>query len=46
VSKLSEESVEELRFEILKRILAEFPELRERLKEYLLEDSEKKEEKD
>jgi len=40
---LSEESIEELRFQIIKKILTEFPELRERLSEYLREENDKKE---
>ena len=40
---MPKEDIEELRFEIIKKILDEFPELRERLREYLREDGEKKE---
>ena len=40
---MSEESIEELRFQIIKKILTEFPELRERLREYLREENDKKE---
>lgn len=40
--KLPEESIEELRFKLIKKILAEFPELKKRLREYLLEENEKK----
>jgi hypothetical protein len=43
VLKLSEESLGELRFNVIKKILEDFPELKERLREYLREDSEKKE---
>lgn len=42
--KLSEDSIEELRFNVIKKILDDFPELKERLREYLREDGEKKEE--
>jgi hypothetical protein len=40
---LSEETVDELRFEFIKKLLAEFPELRERVREYLREENDKKE---
>lgn len=41
--KVSEESIEELRFNVIKKMLDDFPELRERVKEYLREDNEKQE---
>lgn len=41
---MSEKSIEELRFQIIKNILTDFPELKERVREYLREDNEKKEE--
>ena len=40
---MSKESIEELRFQIIKNILTEFPELKERVREYLREENEKKE---
>jgi hypothetical protein len=43
VFKLSEEPIEELRFSVIKKMLADLPELRERVKEYLLNDKENKE---
>ncbi len=43
--KLSEESIEELRFKLIKKILTEFPELKGHIREYLREDDKKKEEK-
>jgi hypothetical protein len=43
---MSEKSIEELRFQIIKNILTDFPELKERVREYLREDNEKKEETD
>ena len=39
---MSEKSIEELRFQIIKKILAEFPELKERIREFLREENEKK----
>ena len=41
--KVSEESIEELRFNVIKKMLDDFPELREKVKEYLREDKEKQE---
>lgn len=41
--KLSEESIEELRFNVIKKMLNDFPELREKVKEYLLNEKENKE---
>ena len=35
--KLSEESIEELRLNVIKKMLTDFPELREKVKEYLNE---------
>jgi len=46
VPKLPEESIEELRFKLIKKILAEFPELKKRVREYLREENKKKEGKD
>ena len=40
--KLSDESIEELRFNVIKKMLADFPELREKVKEYLLKEKENK----
>jgi len=40
---MSKESIEELRFQIIKNILTEFPELKERVREYLREENDKKE---
>ena len=40
---MSEESIEELRFQIIKNILTDFPELKERVREYLREENNKKE---
>ena len=42
---MSEKSIEELRFQIIKNILTEFPELKERVRENLREENNKKEEK-
>jgi hypothetical protein len=43
VLKLSEESIEEMRFNVIKKILDDFPELKERLRKYLQEENENKE---
>jgi len=40
---MSEKSIEELRFQIIKNILTDFPELKERVREYLREENNKKE---
>lgn len=40
---MSEKSIEELRFQIIKNILTDFPELKERVREYLREENDKKE---
>jgi len=40
---MSEKSIEELRFQIIKNILTEFPELKELVREYLREENDKKE---
>ena len=40
---MSEKSIEELRFQIIKKILTEFPELKEHVREYLREENNKKE---
>ena len=40
--ELSEETIEELRFKIIKKILTEFPELKKRVREYLREENRKK----
>jgi len=40
---MSEKSIEELRFQIIKNILTEFPELKECVREYLREENNKKE---
>ena len=39
---MSKETIEEIRFEFVKNVLVEFPELRERLREHLREENDKK----
>jgi hypothetical protein len=42
VFKLPEETIEDIRFNVIKKMLTDFPELKEKLKEYLNEDNENK----
>ena len=42
MSKLSDELTDELRFKIIKSILDEFPQLREKVKKWLLENEDPK----
>jgi len=43
VFKLPEETIEDIRSNVIKKMLTDFPELKDKIKEYLKEDNENKE---
>jgi hypothetical protein len=43
VFKLPEDTIEDIRFNVIKKMLTDFPELKDKIKEYLKEDNENKE---